>query len=128
MGRKEKKMVNISELLINGDERVMHYCRNAMEKWSVMIEKHPDYDPDNLAEELSSAQLWFEQNCGGPETGREIMVIVGIGQFYRSAAGFENDNLKKARAIHEAFKKSRCSAEVKAEADKIAEDYQLYNA
>ena len=55
------------------------------------------------------------------------MVIVGIGQFYTSKAGFEGDNLKKAQAIYEAFKRSNCSTEVKVEVDKIAEDYHLYN-
>jgi len=119
-------MVSISELLINGDERILHYCRNAKEKWNVIIEKHPDFDLDNLSEELSSSQLWFEQNCGGQKLGQEIMVTVGIGQFYTTIAGFENDNLKRAQTIYEAFKRSHCSTEVKVEADKIAEDYQLY--
>jgi len=119
-------MVSVSELLINGDERIMHYCRNAKEKWSVIIEKNPDFDLDNLAEELSLSQLWFEKNCGGQKLGQEIMVTVGIGQFYSSKAGFDSDNLKNAQAIHEAFKRSNCSAEVKVETDKIAEDYHLY--
>lgn len=120
-------MVSVVELLINGDERVLHYCRNAKEKWNVIIENHPDFDLDNLAEELSSSQLWFEENCGGQKLGQGIMVIVGIGQFYTSKAGFEDDNLKKAQAIYEAFKKSHCSTEVKMKADKIAGDYHLYD-
>ena len=33
------------------------------------------------------------------------MVTVGIGQFYTSKAGFDSDNLKKAKAIYEAIKK-----------------------
>jgi len=119
-------MVNISELLINGDERIMHYCLNAKEKWSVIIEKHPDFDLDGLSEELSSSQPWFEKNCGGEKLGQELMVTVGIGQFYSSKKGFDSDNLKNAQAIYEAIKKSNCSAEVKMEADKIAEDYHLY--
>lgn len=120
-------MINISELLINGDEKIMHYCRNAKEKWSVMIEKHPSFDLDNLSEELSSSEPWFEKNCGGEKLSREIMVIVGIGQFYSSRKGFDYNGLKSARAVYEAFKKSNCSVEVKGEADKIAEDYQLYD-
>ena len=120
-------MVSMTELLINGDERVIHYCRNARERWSVIVEKHPDFDLDNLAEELSSSQVWFEQYCGGQKVGQEIMVVVGIGQFYSTIAGFGNDNLKKAQATNEAFRRSHCSNEVKAEADKIAEDYDLYN-
>ncbi len=120
-------MVNISELLINGDERIMHYCRNAKEKWSVIIEKHPDFDLDNLTEELSSSQPWFEKNCGGEKLGQELMVTVGIGQFYSSKKGFDSDNLKNAQAIYEAIKRSNCSTEVKAAADKIAEDYHLYD-
>ncbi|MGE5301451.1 MAG: hypothetical protein ACM3MB_10925 [Acidobacteriota bacterium] len=119
-------MVNISELLINGDERIMHYCRSAKEKWSVIIEKHPSFDLDNLSEELSSSQPWFEENCGGQKLGQEIMVTVGIGQFYTSKKGFDSDNLKKARAIYEAFKRSNCSTEIKEEVDKIAADYRLY--
>ena len=120
-------MVSISELLINDDERILHYCRNAKEKWSVIIEKHPDFDLDNVTEELSLSENWFEQNCGGQKLGQELMAIVGIGQFYSSKAGFKEDDLKKAQAVHEAFKRSNCSAEVKEQVDKIAEDYRLYD-
>ena len=120
-------MVSISELLINGDERIMHYCRNAKEKWSVIIEKHPDFDLVSLSEELSSSQPWFEKNCGGQKLGQEIMVTVGIGQFYTSKAGFDSDNLKNAQAIYEAIKRSNCSTEVKVATDKIAEDYHLHD-
>ena len=119
-------MVNISELLINGDERVVHYCRSAKEKWSVIIEKHPDFDTDNLAEELSSAEPWFKEHCGGEELGREIMAVVGIGQFYSSALGFGDEGLKRARAVHEAFRLSGCTEGAKAEADKAARHYDLY--
>jgi len=119
-------MVSITELLINGDERIMHYCRSAKEKWAVMLEKHPDFDLDNLSEELSSSQSWFEKNCGGEKLGQEIMVTVGIGQFYSSKEGF-GDDLKDAQAIYEAIKRSNCSAEVKLVTEKVAEDYNLYD-
>jgi hypothetical protein len=119
-------MVSISELLINGDERIMHYCRNAKEKWSVILEKHPDFDLDNLSEEISSSQPWFEKHCGGEKLGQEIMVTVGIGQFYSSKEGFDGDNLKNAQAIYEAIKRSNCSAEVKLGTEKVAQDYNLY--
>ena len=120
-------MVSISELLINGDERIMHYCRNAKEKWSVIIEKHPDFDLDNSSEEISSSQLWFEKTAGGQKLGQEIMVTVGIGQFYSSKKGFDSDNLKNAQAIYEAIKRSACSVEVKNATDKVADDYHLYD-
>ena len=120
-------MVSISELLINGDERILHYCRNAKEKWTVLIEKHPDFDLDNLSSELSSSETWFEKNCGGEKLGREIMVTVGIGQFYSSKEGFDGVNLKRAQAIHEAIKRSNSSDEVKTAADKVAADYHLFD-
>jgi hypothetical protein len=90
------------------------------------VKRGADFEIDNSAEELSSSQTWFEENCGGQKLGQEIMVTVGIGQFYTSKAGFDSDNLKKAQAIYEAFKRSSCSTEVKEEVDKIAEDYRLY--
>jgi hypothetical protein len=68
-----------------------------------------------------------KKTAGGQKLGQEIMVTVGIGQFYSSKEGFYSDNLKNAQAIYEAIKRSNCSAEVKVETDKIAEDYHLYD-
>ena len=103
---------------------VSHY-KNAKKKWAEIIKDNPSFNIEKLAKDLSGYQLWFEHNCGGRWEGQEIMVVVGIGQFYTTAAGFEGESLKKARAVYEGFRRSFCSIEVKGCAETIAANYSL---
>ena len=113
------------ELLLKEDPYIIQYYHNAKKKWNEILKKNLDIDLDCLANILSSEQIWFEQNCGGRWIGQEIMVIVGITQFYSTKCGFEGENLDNAKAVYNAFSKSFCSLEVKAWADEIAANYDL---
>jgi hypothetical protein len=113
------------ELLISGDEQVVSYYQVAKAKWKEIFEDNPNWDVEALAKELSTQQFWFESHCGGRFEGQEIMVVVGIGQFYSTLSGFKGDDLKKARLVYEAFRKSFCSLEVKGCAEEVATNYFL---
>ena len=85
-----------------------------------------------LSMELFEKQVQFESRCGGRSTGKEIMAISGILQFYKINTGFETEwdqpndfRKKKARNLYNALLFSGCSVEVKMTAKKIAKFYGL---
>lgn len=112
------------EHLIDGDENVLIFYKNAKERWDKILSENVDCSSDELAKVLSSEQFWFEQNCGSRWVGQEIMVITGIAQFYTTARGFDY-NRDKALLVYEAFMKSYCSIEVKGAAEDVAKNYYL---
>lgn len=113
------------EMLITGDKAVVEYYKKAKQKWAEIIKDNPTFNPEKFAKELSHHQLWFEHNCGGRWEGQEIMVVVGIGQFYTTMSGFEGENLKRALAVYDGFRRSFCSIEVKGCAEDVAANYSL---
>jgi|SRR6056297_2921274 len=112
------------EKLINGDEEIIIYYQKSKEIWNNILDEIDINDVDKLAEQLTDKQLEFELNCGGQNLGQELMVVVGIAQFYSTDRGFEN-SLKKAKLVSEAFSISMCSLEVKYCAKEISRSYDL---
>jgi len=113
------------EMILNEDVSILEYYRNAKERWGKILEEHwGRTNALELSKLLTIEQFWFEQNCGGRWIGQEIMVIVGIVQFYSTEKGFEG-NKEKALWVFDAFMKSYCSIEVKGKAQDVAKDYYL---
>jgi hypothetical protein len=112
------------EKLINGDENIVEYYRNAKEIWDE-IRNSENFDTvERLAEQLSMRQLAFEHRCGGRWLGQEIMTVVGIGQFYSSEIGFDA-TLEEAFKVKDAFAQSYCSLEVKWYAERTSKIFRL---
>lgn len=114
------------ELLLKKNEEIFSWYEKAAKRWRAIIraESSP-LDIDSLASTLTTEQSWFERNCGGRHIGQEIMVIVGIAQYYSTDDGFAGNDRIRARKIYKAFRRSYCSLEVKSHAKRIAEDYRL---
>lgn len=118
-------MINYSlEALINEKNEIMEYYQNSKQIWKKIIEQVDILDVTKLAEVLTNSQREFERDCGGRYIGQEIMVAVGIGQFYSTADGF-GENLYKANSIKKAFLQSYCSLEVKYYVREISKDLYL---
>jgi hypothetical protein len=114
------------DMLIHGDEDVLRYYRNAVEKWREIWAHQDSKDTATFAQRLSSEQFWFEQNCGTRWVGQEIMVVSGFAVLYSIETGFRNEN--KARHLYAAFQASTCSVEVKFTAERVAESYDLIDS
>lgn len=112
------------ELLMKGDLHIVDYYARAKEMWAGILASPEASDVDALASRLSSEQLLFESECGGRWIGQEIMVVVGITQFYSTEIGFEGSE-ETALRVYNAFRASYCSLEVKGHADAVAESYDL---
>lgn len=112
------------EALVNGDRSVVQHYARAKQLWDEILASPDAANVDALSQRLSSAQFRFENECGGRWVGQEIMVIVGIAQFYSTVAGFDG-NVKRARLVYDALRASHCSMEVKGHAERVAESYSL---
>lgn len=112
------------ETLIKGDSEIVEYYKNAMILWEEIKTSQAFENVNLLAQELSIRQLQFELRCGGRNVGQEIMAIVGIGQFYSSAIGFD-DKLECAIRVKNAFAQSYCSIEVKWYAEEAGRIFRL---
>ena len=141
------------ELLIKGNPDVVDYYREALAWWKTVIADNPTFDVERLSMVLTAEQAVFERKCGGRFVGQEIMVIVGIGQFYTTEHGWDQfpspvtridangkrirltrrgvpvgallSPREKAQRIYKGIMKSYCSVEVKGYADEVAQSYQL---
>lgn len=110
--------------LISDVDDIQRYYSAAVQRWKTIVGSASFSDTQNLARSLRSEQMWFEQNCGGRSLGQEIMVIVGIAQFYRISDGFDV-RLPSAMRVYEAIQMSYCSLEVKHQAKRVAQVYGL---
>lgn len=110
--------------LIDGDEQIVDYYRNASRLWNEIRESNYFQSVETLAEQLSFQQMQFEQECGGRWLGQEIMTVVGIGQFYYEEIGFDA-TLEEALRVKDAFAQSYCSLEVKFHAERVAKIFRL---
>lgn len=108
------------EALISGDIKIVEYYNNAKKIWQEIRESDSFKSLDILSKELKDKQFLFEEQCGGRHIGQEIMVNVGVGQFYSSEIGFENDIINDVVKIKTAFAQSNCSEEVKSHVKKAA--------
>lgn len=115
------------EKLIKGDIEILDAYKRVKEKWDEIL-KDFDWDAENavekIAELVSFYQIPMEHIAGERWLGQEIMVIVGIGQFYSSEVGFEA-NLKEAKTIYNGFLTSMCSLEVKYHAENVGIMYGI---
>lgn len=114
------------DALIHNEHRdeLIQFYSNATDIWN-RLRLNPQYqDIDWLSNELRFKQREFEQKCGGKTLGQEIMVAVGIVQFYRVQDGF-GTRIKSALHVYNAIKNSSCSLEVKGHNKRIAESYGL---
>lgn len=113
------------ETLISGNSDIIGWYKSACDRWKEILgEPEAIENIQKLADTLSSQQFWFEQNCGGRWRGQEIMVVVGIGQFYTTDTGFDGHE-KEVLAVYKAFQLSRCSLEVQGIADDVADFYSI---
>ncbi len=117
-------MLNTIESLIQGDQDILKWYAAAKQRWAELLELKSGKTVESLGKILTDAQFWFEHNCGGRSIGQEIMVAVGIGQYYSTLSGFEGD-AHKAKFIYNAIMASHCSGEVIYYANRFAEMYDL---
>lgn len=121
--------------LINGNPKIVDWYKNALQLWDDILKNYDIKETKQfgkLAKELFQKQSLFESKCGGRSTGKEIMAITGIIQFYNLTTGFEEEwdkentfRKKKARNLYNAILFSGCSVEVKMTAKKVAKFYGL---
>lgn len=119
-----KMAVQTLEQLINGNEEIVEYYRNARELWDEIRNSIYFESVERLAEQLSMSQMTFEHRCGGRWLGQEIMTVVGIGQFYSSEIGFDA-TIEDALKVKDAFAQSYCSLEVKWHAERTSKIFRL---
>jgi hypothetical protein len=110
--------------LIEGDREMPSYYQAAKKLWDELFTQVDPLDTEALTRVLNTWQLRFEAACGGRWIGQEIMVVVGIGQFYDRYSGFE-ENLEKGISVTTALLRSQCSIEVHAETKKVATIFGL---
>lgn len=116
------------EKLINGDSNIVGSYIRIKRKWDEILNNFDwnDYEATSkLSTKVSYYQIPMEQLAGERWLGQEIMVIVGIGQFYRTDLGFDAETVKRAKIVRDAFLMSYCSLEVKSIAEEIGVLYQV---
>lgn len=111
------------ELIKSSPDISQHYT-TAVQIWQQIKDSYNFRNSIALAEELNKRQSQFERECGGKWLGQEIMVIVGIGQFWNHHIGFDA-TLEDALKVKEAFLLSNCSVEVKWHVEKVSAIFYL---
>lgn len=118
------------EKLINGDSSIVGSYTRIKRKWDEILRDF-DWNDRDAASKLSSKvtyhQIPMENLAGERWLGQEIMVIVGIGQFYNTNSGFNFETVKRAKIVRDAFLMSYCSLEVKSIAEEIGDLYEIDN-
>lgn len=109
------------EALVTGEDAGDWY-RVAVQHWQQVLASVDTTNTKAIAALADGEQGWFEQNCGGRYIGQEVMVVSGIGQYYRTSDGF-NDRLEKAKAMYNGLRTSMCSVEIHHHADEMAKSY-----
>ena len=115
------------EKIINGDSAILESYRKVKNEWRDLLANFDWNDANALVkmtEIVTKSQFDMEQLAGERWLGQEIMVIVGIGQFYNSETGFD-DSTEKATLVRDAFLESHCSSEIKFLAEEIGKTYRL---
>jgi len=123
-------MQDIIDKLIKGDRSIVNNFVAVKQKWDEVL-KDFNWDGsdalDKMVKIVSTQQIPFEDIVGDTWLGQEIMVTVGIGQFYSVVSGFDDRNARKVKLIYDAIFKSSCSMEVKWLAIEIFEFYSIEN-
>jgi len=115
------------EQLINGEADIIDTYKKVKEKWNEILKDfnwNSEKAIENMAQLVTKYQIPMELIAGERWLGQEIMVIVGIGQFYSSDMGFDS-HIKKAKIVHNGFLRSMCSLEVKYHAENIGALYSI---
>lgn len=113
------------EKLIQGDPEIITAYRNVKEKWDqILMDFNWESEDavDHMAELVTQYQIQMEHVAGERWLGQEIMVIVGIGQFYSSEIGLEG-HIRQAKTVYNGLLRSMCSLEVKYHAENVGEMY-----
>lgn len=120
-------MHSVIESLMNNDPSVVEYFSKAQEKWQEILSDIKTVSVSELAERLSSAQPWFEANCGGRTKGKQIMPWTGFASIYSIQDGYDrpNKSMDEAAKLANAFAKSSVSVEVKGAAREAASSYYI---
>jgi hypothetical protein len=117
-------MLRTLDMLVRGQPEIVDYYRKAAARWQEIWAKPEAEDWESLARVLSDEHAWFEENCGGPQIGSEVMVVSGLVPLYTLGRGF-GGNKERARRLHDAFQISDCGIEARAAAGEIAQSYEL---
>lgn len=112
------------ELLVKGDSNVVTYYKNAVARWRDIWSRPEARDLVELATLLSDEETWFEQNCGSPLVGQEIMVVSGFGMLQTTGSDF--DRKDRLALLYDAFQQSYCSLDVKCISREVAMSYNLF--
>lgn len=115
------------EKLIQGDKSIIEAYQKVKSRWSEILKDFDWYSPNSIekmAQLVTMHQISIEHLVGERWLGQEIMVTVGIGQFYSSDMGFD-DNYASAMVVYKGFLSSMCSLEVKYHAETMGKFYGL---
>lgn len=121
-------MVEIFDRLTKGDDSILKYFKHIKIKWDEILKEFKWESPkavENMRSLISSHQYVFEELAYNDWLGQQIMVIVGINQYYSIYEGFTDANERKVRIILEAIESSSCSREVKQIANEISTLYYI---
>jgi len=120
-------MHQMIENLMNNDVEVVEHLSKAKAKWEDIFKDITTVSVADLAKRLTTAQSWFEVNCGGRDDGKEIMAWTGFAVIYDTGAGYDRPNrsMHEAVKLAQAFVASSVSIEVKGGAHKAALSYHI---
>lgn len=115
------------ENLMNNDVSVVEHFSKAKGKWQELLSDITTVSVTELAKRLTSAQSWFEVNCGGRDEGKQIMPWTGFASIYSTQDGYDGPgrSMNEAVKLAQAFVASSVSIEVKGQAHKAARSYHI---
>lgn len=115
------------ENLMNNEVSTVEHFSKAKEKWEDILSDITTVSVSELAKRLSTAQSWFEVNCGGRDEGKETMPWTGFASIYSIQDGYERPNrsMDEAVKLAQAFVASSVSIEVKGSAHRAALSYHI---
>jgi hypothetical protein len=103
----------------------LEHIDNARKLLKPILEKIEEGESvENIANELSQKQQYFENECGGKWQGQTVMAAVCIFDYYDQYSGKLNDT---GKFLGRALLKSTCSLEVKEAAKEMLEMIHYLN-
>lgn len=115
------------EKLIKNERDILDSYQKVKAEWDTLLSDFnwgSDEAVNELSRELPSFQLKIEQIVGDRWLGQEVMVVVGIGQFYSTKLGFHGKE-DKVKITYDAILSSMCSVEVHGYARSIGRMYHV---
>lgn len=117
-------MHELLERLGRGDMRLIEMCREANQAWTAFLEELRTADTGTLAARLGFFQPQFKRIFESDKLGETMMPWTGFAALYDTKTGW-GDNLDRALQLADAFARSNCSEEVRAEARSAVISYEL---